>query len=607
VTRPLLVTTALEHTWGESETILYAGEWCRLYERRQVWGMREHEVLPYHWSERHKLERDHRYLNDLQETLLVRLTDALNSYHQIERPQRYWRMVLGVWLPTYVATLFDRWECLRLAFARGQALDTIALPEPTASKPPPRDGNAFIDAAAYDAEWNHRLYLDVIRFQHAQNCTIRAAERLPPASAVAAIGSPTLAATLGHATKRALRTLVWKLDALAGHLFRSHEVTFVNSYFPLRALIKLNLALGQFPRLHLKDFHYEPEELGPGSLALSKRQSALQLSGSGGSEFEAFLIGRLQRDIPCVYLESFRPLLERAREIRISTKVICSAGSHWSNELFKFWSAEEILKGARFVALTHGGAIPVSIDQTMCFEEKVSDRKVTWTIPFMPNHVRLPPNKLVDKRINSSKTYCSVITQETPLFPYRASDGPIAVGVLEVVPLVRDLFTGLRREIQQCLRVKPYRNLGWNTRQRFSDAIGADKLFTDQTYDQCLQQSRIIVCTYPETTFAEAMASGLPTLLVYSAHQWGTIPQMQELLGTLRSADIVHEDAGAAAGHVNRIWDDPERWWRSPTVVSARERFFALCLDLDQHWLKRWKVFLRESAAGAAPAGMRSR
>jgi putative transferase (TIGR04331 family) len=594
VTQRLLVTTALEQTWGDGQPILYAGEWCRLYDRRDAWSARPHEVLAYHWSDRAKLLSDYRYLNDLQESLLICLAEALNAYHGIERPVRYWRMVLGVWLPTYVAVLFDRWECLRLAFAREAAMDTIALP-PAQRDDPPGDGDAFINAAAYSPEWNHRLFPQIIREAHARRCAIREVAAAGRPSCSEPPGAPAPRRALA---KNALRAVVWRVDALAGLLFRSYKVTFVTSYFSPAALVRLNLALGQVPRLYLSEFAYPAQgSAGVSADVHSERAATLKIRRAAGSDFEAFLNARIARDLPRAYVEDFPTLLQRAGQIHIATKVICSAVAHWGNELFKLWCAEQMLKGTKFVALTHGGAIPVSIDQTMYFEEKVSDRKVTWSIPFLPNHVRLPPNKLVGKRVSSSKTICAVVTQETPLHPFRASEGPIGIGVLEVVPLVSRLFAGLRREIQQCFRVKPYRNLGWNTRQRISDAIGAERIYTGPSYESCLAQSRLVICTYPETTFAEAMASGLPTLLVYSAHLWQTIPQLQDLLAKLRSAGILYDDPQQAAEHVNRIWDDADGWWRTPAVVAAREQFGACCLDLDESWLTRWTGFLRECAA----------
>jgi putative transferase (TIGR04331 family) len=593
----LLVTTALEQTWGHSEPILFAGEWCRLYDRRDAWRAREHEVLPYHWSDRGKLRRDHRYLNDLQESLLVHLAEALNAYHGIDRPVRYWRMVLGVWLPTYVPVLFDRWECLRFAFGSDGEMTTLALPLAERNDAV-GDSDAFINSAAYSAEWNHALFLRIIRFAHAGRCAIRAADMPSARQSERVTAEGDDAPRTPGGAKGVLKTLVAKLDTLAGRLCSSYKVVLVNSYFPPGALVRLNLVLGQVPRFHIGEFAYRAEgSVVAGGCERSPREASLRISRGAASDFETFLTEQIVRDIPRAYVEDFATLLNRVGQIRISTRVICSAGAHWNNELFKLWCAEQVLKGSKFVALTHGGAIPLVIDQTMSFEEKISDTKVTWSIPYQPNHVRLPSNKLVSRRINSSKTICSVVTQETPLHPFRASAGPIGIGVLEIVPLVCDLFAGLRPDIQQCFRVKPYRNLGWNTRQRFSDAIGADKIFGEQPYERCLAQSRVVICTYPETTFAEAMASGLPTLLVYCAHLWEVIPQMEGLLTALRSAGIVYDDARRAAAHVNQIWDDADRWWSSPAVVTAREQFFAHCLDLDRRWLRKWAGYLRAAAA----------
>ena len=51
----LLVTTALEETWGDGEPALFLGEWCRLHSRENHWSKMDAEVLPYHWDDREKL------------------------------------------------------------------------------------------------------------------------------------------------------------------------------------------------------------------------------------------------------------------------------------------------------------------------------------------------------------------------------------------------------------------------------------------------------------------------------------------------------------------------------------------------------------------------
>ena len=48
----LLVTTALERTWGSDEKILFLGEWCKLYNRKDIWLSRNSQTLSDPWSDR---------------------------------------------------------------------------------------------------------------------------------------------------------------------------------------------------------------------------------------------------------------------------------------------------------------------------------------------------------------------------------------------------------------------------------------------------------------------------------------------------------------------------------------------------------------------------
>ena len=34
----LLVTTALEETWGRDVPVIFLGEWCRQYSRKHIWA-----------------------------------------------------------------------------------------------------------------------------------------------------------------------------------------------------------------------------------------------------------------------------------------------------------------------------------------------------------------------------------------------------------------------------------------------------------------------------------------------------------------------------------------------------------------------------------------
>ena len=74
----LLITTALEETWGDGQPVLFLGEWCRRYSLKDHWSKMDAEVLPYHWNDRAKLYADYQYLREFYERLLRDLSAQLN-------------------------------------------------------------------------------------------------------------------------------------------------------------------------------------------------------------------------------------------------------------------------------------------------------------------------------------------------------------------------------------------------------------------------------------------------------------------------------------------------------------------------------------------------
>ena len=581
----LLVTTALEETWGSDEPLVFLGEWCQLYDRRDVWSKRKYVLVHHHWDDRTKLKRDYDYLQSLHKSILNNLSLALNEYHQVEQPTRYWQMIVDPWLLIYIAVIFDRWECLRVAFeehAQFETKEVQRLPE----YEPPCDYSDFINQIAGDL-WNYRLFLDIIRYRYSDRCLIQktqiSSEGRAPESSRPKLVRRSLAKTVGR-----------YLDGIMCKVFSGNSALFFMSYFPLPSLLRLNLTLRQVPCLYLKEFEWLPENDIP-SDALPRER--ITLAGPAENAFESYLARRLVMDIPRAYIEDYSTIIKKVSRMPFKPRAIFSANPHWHNELFKIYSAEQIHnRGVKFVTMTHGGAIPPQFG-LMHFEEDIADIMTTWAIPHHPKHVQLPPNRLVGWKMQSSREYCAVLGLELPRYSWFAGSFPITGQVLTHYHQVCELYRSLNNDVQRSFRVRPYNDMGWNTKQRFIDALGAEKVSTEQTYHQFLSSARIIVCTYPQTTFSEAMTSGLPTMLLYPAHLWETIPELDPLLKDLKDARIVFVNPHAAADHLNEIWAEPDRWWNSLNVVNARQEFHHLACKNDPDWLKQWTTFVKEVIA----------
>ena len=148
----ILITTALTETWGNhNQKAVVLGEWCKTMDNERLLQAREYQQIPYHWSDRNKFIKDYGYLESFKdygylesfyERVLQSLTNSLNEYHGVDRSLRYWRMLLGPWLLTYVAIAWDRWESLRLAFAE-QDFDEVHSLNLHRDLMVPKDYNVF--------------------------------------------------------------------------------------------------------------------------------------------------------------------------------------------------------------------------------------------------------------------------------------------------------------------------------------------------------------------------------------------------------------------------------------------------------------------------------
>lgn len=586
---PLLVTTALEETWGSSEPIVFLGEWCRLYDRKDQWEKRPHRVVRNHWDDRNKLKTDHDYLKALHDSLLGALAEAMNSHHRIERPLRYWQMILDPWLFTYVAVIWDRWECLRVAFEENADLETTELAAlPAAIRF--FDYSDFIQTILGDP-WNYRVFLEIIESEYGGRCKIRK--------------SPDRAVERGGADDSSTRTQPSRsfkqkatrlVDGFLGKCFPENRAVIFDSFFPLSKLVRLCLNLKQVPRLFMDAFEW-PIALER-SAEVDDRDLLAKKVASGTiakTPFEAFLLRRIVNDIPSVYLEGYSALQAKAAEIAMKPRAIFTTNAHWGNELFKLWSAEQVVRGAKFVTMEHGGSIPPAFC-SMSFEEDIADARTTWAIPYHKKHVRLPANKLAAVNIQSSRQYLAVLDYDTPRYCFRAEATPKAGQALVHHEMVCQLYASLDKKVQTDFSVRPYPRCswGWSMRKRLVDKLGEDRVSSEPDYNKFLAQAKVIVCTYPQTTFSDAMASGLPSILCYPAHLWETIPELDSLLDVLKAAKILFTDAKSAANHINSVWNDPTRWWNGPAAVEARNMFHAQALMLNGDWMSDWTAFIRK-------------
>lgn len=591
----LLVTTALEQTCIDDRDVVLLGEWCKLYRDRARWDAIQHKVLPFHWDVPGKRETDYEYLKDFYGRVLDDLAAALDLRHGVRGGRRYWEIVTGTWLVSYLSVLFDRWECLRLAFARHERLRTVALAEAEPLNPP--SGSIEQVEQCVDDTYNHHLCLDIIRREYLGRCDIIERFDVPPAHVVDA-GLPQ-----ARSNRQTLRAFLRRAVSSATRLFPDPRIAFVASYFPKRALLRLNLMLGQAPKSEAPVLEAPPAGAATAAVDsgarqwLAERIAAAPADRACGTGFESYARERVARDIPRLYLEGYATVRARARELRSERcRVIVSAGAVWHDELFKVWAAEQVTAGSKLVVCEHGGSFPAR-QYIFDRDENIADVFTPTFLAYHPKHVLLPPTKYVEaKPVRGGEArYLMIVAFDVPRYVIRAASQPHASQALQCMEDAVRLCAALPQEVTRCVRVKPHvasSMFGWDFRARYANRLGAQAVLPDMSLPEAFKLSRIIVCTYPQSTFAEAMLTGLPTVMFFDPTLHGLHSVADDCLESLRAANIVFFDPEAAARHIAQVWADPRAWWDSAPVRAARETFLRSSMNAQPAPLRAWSKFL---------------
>jgi putative transferase (TIGR04331 family) len=546
------------------------------------------EIAPFHWDDRAKLHRDYVYLKGLHQRLLDALAVSLDCVHGVSHSRRHWQILLDPWLMAWVGVLFDRWEALRLALASGEAFDTASVGK--MPHEPPFAHADFVEQAISD-EWNLATFAAMLGSRYARQVHFRDGCAPRPAATRYAVR------TGGRAPASFGQRLATQIDGLLAKISVRNRVVFLDSYFGSFALLQLSLKMGLVPRRYLQEFPLIqcPEAL-PGDSASRGERSRLRVDLPVSNDFEEFLLSRLTMDLPSSLVEHYAALARRAASVKLDPALIVTANAHWNHVLAKFWMARQVERGSKLFVLEHGGSFPAR-HELFDFEEDIADVRGSWFRPYHEKHVQVPPSKLVGRdapaRRASRGEWCLLIGNESPRWVFRVHFYPMAAQFRHSFALTTAFVDALRGPSGGAVRIRPARDQGWNTAAAFAERFGEGALLREGSLPEAMAAARLIVCTYPETTFSEAMASGRPTVLLYPPQVYERHPIADELLRQMRDARIIFHDARAAASHVAAVWEDCAGWWESQTVTAARSAFFDTALRIRGDWLSEWAALLR--------------
>ncbi len=559
----MLVTTSIESLWPKSGPILFLGDWCLRYSRKEAWKDRVFSVIPYHWDQRTQIPLDLAYITETYESVLLELAQTLNQVHGVDHSIRYWRIVVGPWLYLFCQVAFDRWKMIQSASLQHPNCTLIRV-ETKGSLPASPDMASFSADIRFDP-WNERLFADL-----AEGWTeIQAIGQATPSY-------PQKKHVLQQGSSIARRITIKLYKLVERGTVTKQKVSLYKDYMRVTQKLNLGFLLGQFPRLSSTAVS---EFSGPQSA--EERDWRLEISGS--DDFTSIISTLVPIYIPVCYLEGYSAADEAVLTAGLPNqpRVIMTANAFDSDEIWKLWAGRECDEGAKLVIAQHGGHYGAGAWSAMQNHEvEISDRYLSWgwSDPLEPKVFPAPATKLIGLRPRKrTQGYNSLLLVKDILprlsyWIFSAPLGPQFESYLEdQFRFTTNLAPNVRKDFIVRLREADY---GWDVQQRWSDREPQIQLDSgQQRMEPLLKQSRLCVCSYNATTFLESFVMNIPTVMFWNP-RFNEVPApFQHHYDGLRRANILFDDPESCAAHVNSIWHDVPRWWASKDIQAAVHDF----------------------------------
>jgi putative transferase (TIGR04331 family) len=582
--RRLLVTTAIEETWGDGVPVLFLGEWCRRYNRKNIWLEMDAVVAEPFGLEIGRKLSDAGYVDELVNQILTELTEALNKYHQVQHSKRYWNIVLGHWLKRYVSVAFNRYYTLDKAMENHEIKGTIVF---TGSDYSLATSNShdFIFACG-DDQWNHMFYSRIVSFREDLELnqlenTLEPVDRYydeqkkyeQPVSLLSVMDR--VKKIYSFIVTHGMSSFVYELLGVIGTKFvRDTDAFFISSYLPINIELMLQFSLGQFPQKWRSPYFKQAKT--DSGLRVNLKLNYDQFYG-----FEKYVRWQLPEVIPACYLEGHKNLVKIAEELPWpkKPKFIFTSNNFDTDEIFKVWTALKVEQGIPYITGQHGSRYGTHAwDGTAsCPERSASDQLITWGWAESKSNI-IPAFVFINAGIKKQEfdNDGGLLLIETHL-PHNIETYD---GYYENILYLEEQFRiveSLPEHIRQKLTVRLHS--GYKDMCSFDDLKWKERCPSIRieggvlSISKLISQNRLILHSYDSTGLLQTLSLNIPTICFWRNGLSHLLDSAKPFYELLHNAGIIFYSPEAAAEFIDLHWGDIRKWWESEKVQDARQIF----------------------------------
>jgi putative transferase (TIGR04331 family) len=532
-------------------------------------------VAPPLRATRETFRHDHEFVDGRHRKYVEILARRLNEVHGTAYQSAFWQKAFSLALLRHVTFCFDMFQYCR-THLRPELHECRILAE--SSFHVPEDFNEHRRFFQHSDLGQEQLFASYCRMFH-----------LGQFSEYEDTHSWHAAPSAAPRRRRGLRETLARLPrGLARRLLRlrSPTVAIVKSFFSEQNLERLLLeSRGRIQYLELPKFSL------PGRMPDPERRHALCREEAGFDAFDRFVFQALRHGMPKAFVEHFEELSGRYRALlQVVPSVRWIVSEAWIGDadsaLFLALAREA---GKRHLYNEHNYLGHPFLGNNLKYIYPLVDEFATlgWASNGIPNLV--PAASLFPWTAEGNPGEPRGILFVASIPNARAPEinasygesGPFAA--LSYLRMVRSFLGALSDAALRQVTFRDYpsrhRNEALHLDQRhfLKDYLARVRAVNEApgSARTLMRQAALVVIGYLSTSYIEALVADIPTVVLWNKETYHLDDKYASFFDSLASAGVFQAEPVQAATFVERIWRDPQAWWQSPAVRSARADFLS--------------------------------
>ena len=561
-----LITTPLKKIWPKkyNNQIVFVSESAIInYKNGDHIKYKHFKVNKPRWNDKNIFEKDFNYLLIIYERYLSILSKKLNKLHNKNFSLRFWRVLIGPWLSTFIHIYFDRWNNVKSSI-KNNKIDKFIYLQLSMEDFIPYDNKNFINYTQNDL-WNQYLYQNiVINFLKKKQIDIVETNKN--------FVKKKLDESILNKIEKKDFFQSFKNSFLKGLSFidvRSYDYFFYDTYLGFKNEFYLSRKFNQLPTILNSQKSFKIKNIDVGL------RNQIKNFCLGENFFEQNLIETISLFIPKIFIENFQDLEDFSKKENLpqKPKVIFTSGSLWYDTKISYHVAKSLENKAKLIYGQHGGCIGmVKYHWPEQHEIKISNHYLTWGWNNKSN------NKI--KRFYFLKKSKNIISQQKDLLiPLRVRKRYFhslesSSGTETYSDYINNLSIILKKlnknVLEKTILRLPYKSLIIRDIDYFSTLEKRYKFYCENSFYEACHRSKLVLHTSNSTPFLETISSNIPSILIFDKIKNPIRHDCENIFNKLFEKNIVFYDFKKAAKFINSIWpNNIDSWWQKKTTQKV--------------------------------------